>query len=114
MFPIPWQLTVFIIVCLTLVVFVICIVVALVLNMIYRTPAKSFLVSSGLIETFSFVFALVGTISLPGSLTWLNSKPQNLRTALYDYGLAVSLFTASLCIAFWQIISLRLSRNHIL
>ena len=102
MFPVPFELVIFYFAFISGCMFGLGVIFALLLNRLLRTPAKQYLVSSGLIAV---VVNLVATLTLLFTLSplrWSNGKPQDMRTALWEYLPIVAGAAGLICVAGWQ------------
>ena len=81
MFPIPIELVIFFFVLLSGFVFALGVTFALLLNRLLGTPAKQYLVSSGIIAVASYSVATLILLYTLSPLCWVNEQPQDLRTA---------------------------------
>ena len=90
MFPIAWPIPVFFFVILTAISFGVGIGLGVLINFILKVPYRNYLVSSGLVMMGGFLLTLAVLVFLPGTLSWVNEAPQNLRTVLWDYSILIA------------------------
>lgn len=77
-------------------------VIALLSNVILRTPLKSYLVSSMAVGVVVFLLTEAFMIFVPGQITGVNSEPGNMKTwMLYNQG-TVNAVTVFVFLSLWQ------------
>jgi hypothetical protein len=87
---------------LLLVVFASAFLVAFYINLVSRTPAWRYLISSAVIAVATFWLAgIIGNITL-SPLRWFNGEPQDFRTAVWDHLDIIGTVVAVLCFTAWQ------------
>lgn len=84
------------------VVFVSGVICALLLNCLLKTTRGQYLLSSGFVAVAGyFITTAILLYALP-PLHWVNERPQDLRTALWDHLPILVAVVAMLCLALWQ------------